>query len=883
MEDIVILVTACLVVYLLLWGGVQIFIKRQQRRFASRQTFVFLKIVCNRDNENGPVAFEQLLSSLHGVLEKVTWRDKLAGRIAPRFSFEIANIEGRIGFYAWIPKYLQRLVENQLYAQYPKLDIFETTDYTTDPAFNASPAQYKFTGLELELDTAYIFPIKKYAQFEDKVLKKRIDPLSGITAAMDTLNNYREQLWIQYVMRPLDDSWHRQGMSYYKKLQGALYKKLGKKSLPWIEFNMRWQSSSLFKLLRVIFFPITLTVWLIELIVRGRDQQITSLNLLKDIDQLQKGEDISDRSLEDSITSKLAKLGYEVSIRAVYAHSPEWHEASTHKLMEVASSFKQFNLPHLNGFKVRRIIKNKQLVLGNFQQRSLKDSFRLNTEEVATIFHLPSIDVTTPSIEFVNYKKLDPPSNLPLLERFGDDVTVLGATNFRGQREIYGIKTIDRRRHVYIMGKTGMGKSVLLQNMIHSDIYHHKGVAVIDPHGDLAESVINFTPAHRINDVIVLDPSDIEFPIGINLIEKVTAEQRPLIASGFVGVFKKMFGESWGPRLEYIMRNAVLALLEYPNSTIIALMQILIDPVFRAAVVNKVSDPIVRSFWETEFARLPEKEIAMIVSPIQNKVGQFLSSTVVRNILAQPKSSVSLRWAMDKGKIVVINLSKGKIGEDSSSLLGSMMISKFQIDAMSRADTPEEQRRDFFLYVDEFQNFATDSFATILSEARKYRLNLTMANQFMSQMPEVVRDAVFGNVGSIITFQTGATDAEFYSQQFGEEALPADLCALSKYTTYSRIMIDGMPSKTFSSVTLPPPPQAGENREKIIRLSREKYAKKRDFVEGKIKQWADQQRQNAEEEQRRKKERPDKKPFGPRPSGASNTPPPPSGPKPPSR
>ncbi|QQR84273.1 type IV secretion system DNA-binding domain-containing protein [Candidatus Peregrinibacteria bacterium] len=450
--------------------------------------------------------------------------------------------------------------------------------------------------------------------------------------------------------------------------------------------------------------------------------------------------------------------------------------------------------------------------------------------------------VGTLNVFWVTSRKLEPPHDLPLVGTEPSlDLTTLGETNFRGARQKFGIKTVDRRRHIYIIGKTGMGKSVLLENMIFSDVHSGRGCAVIDPHGDLADSVIQFIPAHRTNDVVILDPSDTAFPFAFNMLETGSnPDARNLIASGLLGVFKKMYADSWGPRLEHILRNCLLALAEYPNTSMLGIMRILVDDHYRKQVVSKVSNPTVKSFWEDEFAQMSDKFRTEAIAPIQNKVGQFLSSPTMRNILGQVKSTVNIRFMMDTGKIVIVNLSKGKIGEDNSSLLGSMLITKFQLDAMSRADIAENQRKDFYLYVDEFQNFATDAFATILSEARKYRLNLVMANQYVAQMPEEVRDAVFGNVGTMVSFQVGFDDAEYFSNQYSEEVLPNDIVGLPKYHCYTKLMIDGMPSKTFSMSTLPPPEMELEpgRREKVIKLSRERYSTQREEVEDKIKRWA---------------------------------------------
>jgi len=418
-------------------------------------------------------------------------------------------------------------------------------------------------------------------------------------------------------------------------------------------------------------------------------------------------------------------------------------------------------------------------------------------------------------------------------------VTPFAVTTFRNREKVFGIKTDDRRRHVYVIGKTGMGKTTLIENMVYSDIVAGHGVCYVDPHGDTAEKMLGWIPSNRINDVIYFNPADISFPISFNVLEKVAPEYRHLIASGLVGVFKKLWADSWGPRLEYLLRNAILALLEFPDSTLLGINRLLIDKEYRKKVVAKVQDPVIRSFWTEEYTKYGPQFQVEAIAPIQNKIGQFLSTALIRNIVGQVKSSIDLRKAMDDGKIVILNLSKGRIGEDASALLGSMMVTKIQLAAMSRVDIPEEQRRDFYLYVDEFQNFATESFANILSEARKYRLNLIIAHQYIEQLGEVVQPAVFGNVGSMICFRVGAADAEFLENEFAPNILPEDLVNLPKYQFYLKLMIDGVSSEPFSAKGLPPVySESLGNEEKVIRASRERYAKPKDMVEDKIRRWS---------------------------------------------
>jgi CxxC-x17-CxxC domain-containing protein len=420
-----------------------------------------------------------------------------------------------------------------------------------------------------------------------------------------------------------------------------------------------------------------------------------------------------------------------------------------------------------------------------------------------------------------------------------NDITFFAKTNFRNQERIFGIKTDDRRRHMYVIGKTGMGKTNLLENLAIQDIQKGHGIAFIDPHGDTAEKLIKAIPSNRINDVIYFNPADQDFPIAFNVMEKVDPEYRHLVASGLVGVFKKIWADSWGPRLEYILRNAILALLEYPGSTLLGVTRILVDKSYRDRVVEKITDPVVRSFWVDEFSKWNDRVLQEVISPIQNKVGQFLTSSLVRNIVGQTTSSFDIRDVMDNKKILIMNLSKGRIGEDNSALLGAMIITKIQLAAMARVDIPEETRNDFYLYVDEFQNFATESFANILSEARKYHLNLILANQYITQIDEKVCDAIFGNAGSIISFRVGAADAEYLEKEFEPVFMMNDIVNLPKYQVYLKLMIDGIAGDAFSATTLPPIKlEDAGNEEKIIRISRERYTAQRLEVEDKIRRWS---------------------------------------------
>ncbi len=417
-------------------------------------------------------------------------------------------------------------------------------------------------------------------------------------------------------------------------------------------------------------------------------------------------------------------------------------------------------------------------------------------------------------------------------------VTLFAQTNFRNQQRRFGIKLDDRRRHMYIIGKTGMGKTQLLENMIMSDIYAGHGCCYIDPHGDTAERLTDLIPSWRINDVVYFNPADLEYPVGFNILETVNDEQKHLVGSGLMGVFKKIWPDVWSPRMEYILLNCVLALLDYPGATLLGINRLLVDRDYRQRVIEKIRDPIVKTFWVAEFASWSEKYATEAIAPVQNKVGQFLSASVIRNIVAQVKSTIDPRSIMDEGKIFIVNLSKGRIGEDNMRLLGGMLITKMQLAAMERVDIPEEMRKDFFLYVDEFQNFANPSFADILSEARKYRLSLILAHQYIEQLDETVRDAIFGNIGTLVSFRVGAPDAAFMETEFAPTFMPEDLVNLPKFGVYLKLMVDGVSTEPFSAGTLPPIAQRTGSAEKVIGVSRERYATPRSDIEQKVLRWS---------------------------------------------
>ncbi len=422
------------------------------------------------------------------------------------------------------------------------------------------------------------------------------------------------------------------------------------------------------------------------------------------------------------------------------------------------------------------------------------------------------------------------------------DIIFFGETTFRNKRTKFGIKIDDRRRHMHVLGKTGMGKTSMLENMAVQDIQAGHGIGFVDPHGEAVENILNFVPQSRIEDVLYFNPADMTHPIAFNVMEEVEPEYRHLVASGLMSVFKKIWPDVWSARMEYILNNAILALLECPGSTLLGINRMLADVEYRKSVVDQVKDPVVKAFWVQEYARYTQRYEIEATAAIQNKVGQFIANPLIRNIVGQVESSVDMREVMDGQKILLANLSKGKIGEDNSRLLGALLVTKLQLAAMSRVNIPESERKDFFLYIDEFQNFATDSFVNILSESRKYRLALILSHQYIAQLgtgTEVkVRDAVFGNVGTIVTFRIGAEDGEFMEKEFSPNFLIQDFINLPKYNIYVKLMIDGIAGRPFSAHTLlPPVPVEPSHVKEIIEASRRKFGTPVEKVEHVIADW----------------------------------------------
>ena len=423
------------------------------------------------------------------------------------------------------------------------------------------------------------------------------------------------------------------------------------------------------------------------------------------------------------------------------------------------------------------------------------------------------------------------------------DVVYFARTNFRNADRLFGVKRKDRRQHMYVVGKSGTGKTTLLKNMMIQDIANGEGVCVVDPHGEFVEELLSKIPEERINDVVYFNPADPDYSVGFNILEIPDPRYKHLVASGLMGIFTKIWSGVWSARMEYIMNNSVLALLDTPGSTLLGILRLLVDKDYRQMIISNIKDPVVKAFWINEYEEWKEQFRTEAIAPIQNKVGQFLSTALVRNIVGQAKSTIDVLDIINSGKIFLVNVSKGRIGEDNSSLLGAMIITKLQLAAMERVRIPEDERVDFFLYVDEFQNFATDSFANILSEARKYRLNIILAHQYIGQlvsdMSTKVRDAVFGNVGTMVLFRVGAADAEFLEKEFEPEFTIQDMVNLPNRMIFLKLMSDGVMSRPFSGSTLPPFnfKTSDDTDDRVIESSRGLYMRPRYLVEEEISQW----------------------------------------------
>jgi len=659
-------------------------------------------------------------------------------------------------------------------------------------------------GSEIVLSKEFFLPIRTFVSFE-------VDPLASITGAVSSLKGDSE-VWIQIVARPVNNAWQEAGKKYIENLKTKS-----------ISDTTSEQN-------------------------QNRDANIS----IADIER------------------KSNKVGFQFAIRIVSSSSDK--VVCEQILEDVEASFKQFQTAQQNSLVKKKVKKtgfvirfrdnliqsifgkrpaDKLNVIQKFHKRFLdeRETNILNVEELASIYHLPHESVKTPNIAWAKSRKLEYPLNIPTINPNlppQENPRIFAVTDYRNIHIPFGIKKLDRRRHMYLLGKTGTGKSTLLKNMIIGDILDGNGLAVLDPHGDLVEEILDIIPEHRIKDVVYLDPSDIEYPIGLNMLDIKPDETKDLLADGIVNVFKKFFGDSWGPRLEYLLNYSILTLLHCQNVSLLAVLRILSDKNYRKFLLKQVKDPFILKFWEDEFTQLSnnQKLLAEAIAPIQNKVGRFLGPTMIRNMIGQIKSSIDLQEIMNTGKIFLVNLSQGKIGEENSSLLGAMIVTRLYSNAMQRAKIPENQRRDFYLYVDEFQNFATESFVKILSEARKYGLNLIVTHQYVDQIDQKIQDAIFGNIGTLMNYVVGQKDAQRLEKEYAPHLTAEDLVNLDRFRLTLKLTIDGAQSPPFTAIGLKPTYREFKLKDRIKDYCRETYSKPRDVVEHKLNKWASQQYDN---------------------------------------
>ena len=736
-----------------------------------------------RTNDKKELSAEQMFASLHGLLssqkQSTGFFNETSGEA---ISFEIAVINKRIGFYVWVPEYLKSYVEEQIYAQYPTVTVTEVEDKVQ----GSGSKHINVLASELKLTGHSALPIKTFQNFE-------VDPLAAITATLAKFKD-DEEAWIQLVIRPAGRNWHKDSEKYVSSIRGNK------------------ASTSPLDLINKILYP--------------------SANSSESSGKISDSQQTRAAGAE----GKAQKLAFEAVLRIMYKGNGTMQDAKL-RLQSIIASYKQFNTTYLNSLDQGKISSSEADII-KFRQRAIsKKSLIFNIEEIATLFHLPHTSVETPYILWALSQTAEPPASLPIVSNTHNPaISPIATTNFRGHNTMFGLPRFDRSRHMYIIGQTGVGKSGLLELMTISDIYSPYGFALIDPHGDYAQDTLARIPKERIKDVVYFNPADMEFPIAFNPMEVQDRKLKTHTCSELIGVLTRMF-DSWGPRLEYILRYSILALLDYPDSTMLDITRILTDSQFRAKVIKHIEDPVVKNFWTVEFSSWNSKFASEAVAPVLNKVGAFTANPLVRNIIGQKKSSFNIRQIMDENKILIVNLSRGLVGEDNAALLGSLLVTKIQLAAMSRADVPASQRTPFYLYVDEFQNFATDSFATILSEARKYGLNLTVANQYIAQMLPQVKDAIFGNVGSIVAFRTSADDARTMQKYFEPKFTEYDLVHMHNRHFVINMTIEGEKVPAFSAITLNLPNIETNFTTEIIEHSRMMYSKTSQEISSSINEY----------------------------------------------
>jgi hypothetical protein len=737
---------------------------------------------------------ETFLTAIGGMTPQKGFQAWLFGR-EDEVSFEIVADNGLIHFYIAVPKYLRQYLEEQLHAQYPDAQVEEVEDY------NIFTPRGVILGSYLVFTRPNFFPIKTYRKLES-------EPLNALTNALSRVEE-EDGAVIQFLVRSAPKGWRQRGISIAQQMQQG-------KKLSEVEGG---------KFLKGVGKSVAASV-------KSKPKDQSGLPQQPEAYRLSPLEEEMVRGLEE----KASKAGLEVNIR-VMVSSRTVPKAQMY-LNNIINSFSQYNIYQYGNSLKKYIPKTRKRLVRDFIYRNFNEnrSVILNTEEMASMFHLPGPWIDTPNIHWMEARKAAPPINLP------KEGTKLGFVEYRGQRQDVYIKKPDRMRHLYTIGKSGTGKSNFMQNLAIQDIRNGAGVCVVDPHGDFADYVLGFIPKERVDDVIYFDPSDMERPVGLNMLEARNESMKDMAVQEMISIFYKLFtAEMIGPMFEHTMRNVMLTLMadqEKPG-TIVEIPRVLTDQEYANEWIAKLKDPVVRAFWEKEMAKTSDFHKSEMLGYLISKVGRFVENEMMRNIIGQQKSGFNFREVMDQGKILIINLAKGKVGDVNGNLLGMIVVSKLQMAALGRADLPEEERKDFYLYIDEFQNFITESISIILSEARKYRLSLNIAHQYMGQLVSEkgdtsVRDAVLGNAGTIACFRIGPDDAQVLESEFSPVFSAHDLINVEKYTCYLKLLIDNAAAKPFNMKCFPPEKPNRELAEKIKQLSRLKYGRDRRQVEAEI-------------------------------------------------
>ncbi len=744
---------------------------------------------------------EIFYSNLSGLKIGSKWKRILFGQ-DNWIALEIICHQGLVKFYVTISRAHQTFIEQQIHAQFPMAHINETIDYNIFSPTGVIKAAY------LGFSRQSIFPIKTYKKLE-------LDPLNALTNSLSKIEEKNEGAAIQILIEPAGSIWRKMGFKVASEIQQ------GKK----LKEVLKTKSAGFLGKIFYGFFNIIQEVFLL-----GNKGKEKTLEKTKEPYRLSPMEEELVKALEE----KASKAEFQANIRIISCS--DMKEKAERNLNNIVNSFAQFRAQESNNCLIKLRTRRKKIIT-DFIYRKFNKAKKiiLNTEELTSLFHFPLPTTETPNILWLLAKRAACPVNVP---REG---LILGKNIYRGQEVLIKIKKADRRRHIYVIGKSGVGKSVLIANMAKQDIRNGEGVCVIDPHGDLVEDILTCIPKERIDDVIYFNPSDTERPMGLNMLEAKTEEQKDFAVQEMIAIFYKLFPpEMIGPMFEHNMRNVMLTLmsdLENPG-TIAEIPRMFTDPDFQKQWIIKLKDPIVRAFWEKEMAKTTDFHKSEMLGYLISKVGRFVENEMMRNIIGQTHSGFDFREAMDKKKILLINLTKGRTGEVNSNLLGLIIVSKLQMAAMARADLPEEERHDFYLYIDEFQNFITDSIATILSEARKYRLNLIIAHQYMGQLVQnndtKIRDAVLGNAGTVISFKIGVEDAELLAKEFAPVFNEYDLVNVERYNAYIKLLIDNQASRAFNMQTIPSQQGNLELAQKIKELSKLKYGRDKKTVETEI-------------------------------------------------